>query len=238
MTTARELFYFNLYSPDLEKSKVFYKKVLGWDIGGGSLGGHVNNTTTPCGVGPGSTSNAAYFVAENLDTAIALVESNGGEVLSREVFEGIGPAAFCQDSQGTHFALQEPGPPEMKKIATEVQKGCKHGDLFYLSLPVMDEVMAKGFYGAVMGWEFGTKAAKGGVSVENLKGPVFGLGCGREGHYPSLWFRVDDVKKSVDDVKAAGGTAGEIFDAHEGTMSEVVDDQGVKFGIVQPASGY
>jgi predicted enzyme related to lactoylglutathione lyase len=238
MTTAKELFYFNLYSPDLEKSKVFYKKVLGWVIGGGSLGGHVNNTTTPCGVGPGSTTNTAYFVADNLDTAITLVESNGGAILSREVFDGIGPAAFCQDDQGTHFALQEPGTPEMKKHATEVQRGCKHGDLFYLSLPVMDETKAKAFYGAVMGWKFGAKGEQGGISVDNLKGPVFGLGSGREGHYPALWFRVDDVKKAVEDVKAAGGTAGEIFDAPEGTMSEVVDDQGVKFGIVQPASGY
>jgi hypothetical protein len=59
----KELFYFNLYSPgDLEKSKTFYRKVFGWEIGGGSLGGHVNNAeNTPCGVSPGGSYNAVYF---------------------------------------------------------------------------------------------------------------------------------------------------------------------------------
>jgi hypothetical protein len=63
MTTAKELFYFSLYSPsDLEKAKVFYRKVFGWEIGGGSLGGHVDNVeNTPLGIEPRGTNNTVYF---------------------------------------------------------------------------------------------------------------------------------------------------------------------------------
>ena len=234
-STTMELFYFNLYAPDLEKSKVFYKKVLGWEIGGGSLGGHVNNTNTPCGVGPGSTTNTVYFTTDNLNESMAKVKAEGGKVLSQQMFEGIGPAAFCEDNQGTNFAFQEPGTPEMKKHATDVKKGSKHGDLFFFSLPVQDEDKARRFYTTVLGWTFGEKGKQGGMGIENMKGPDGGLGCGREGHHPSLWFRVDNIREAVAAVKEAGGSAGDIFDAPEGTMSEVVDDQGVKFGIVQVA---
>ena len=235
---AHELFYFNLYAPDLDKSKVFYKKVLGWEIGGGSMGGHVDNTNTPCGVGSGSSNNAVYFTVEDLTAALAKLEANGGKVISKEEYKGIGPAAFCQDNQGTNIALQEPGTPEMKKHAADVKKGSQHGDLFFFSLPVKDEEKAMQFYGTVLGWEFGAKGSQGGMGVNNFKGPDGGLGCGRDGHFPSLWFRVDDVKKSVELVEEAGGTPGDIFDAPEGTMSECQDDQGVTFGIVQPAAGY
>ncbi|CAJ1961481.1 unnamed protein product [Cylindrotheca closterium] len=238
MGIAMELFYFNLHAPDLEKSKVFYKEVLGWEIGGGSLGGHVNNTNTPCGVGPGSTTNTVYFTTDNLKASMAKVEAECGKILSREFYEGIGPAAFCQDNQGTRFALQEPGTPEMKKHAADVKKGRKHGDLFFFSLPIKDEAKARIFYAVVLGWTFGEKGKGGGLGVENLKGPDGGLGCGREGHHPSLWFRVENIMDAVERVKGAGGSAGDIFDAPEGDMCEVVDDQGVKFGIVQPASGY
>lgn len=235
---AMELFYFNLHAPDLEKSKVFYKKVLGWEIGGGSLGGHVHNTNTPCGVAPGTTPTTVYFTTQNLKESMDQVKAEGGKILSQEIYEGIGPAAFCQDNQGTNFALQEPGTPEMKKHAADVKKGSEHGDLFFFSLPVSDEGKARRFYMSVLGWAFGEKGEEGGLGVENFKGPDGGLGFGREGHYPSFWFRVDNIKGSVEAVKEAGGTAGDIFDAPEGTMCEVVDDQGVKFGIVQPARGY
>lgn len=237
-STAREVFYFNLPAPDLEKSKVFYKKVLGWEIGGGSQGGHVNNTNTPCGLAKGSTTNSVFFSVDDLKESLAQVESLGGKVLSKHDYEGIGPSAFCEDNQGTNFALQEPGTPEMKKHAADVKKGSQQGDLFFFSLPVKDEDKAREFFGAVLGWTFGKKGKEGGLGVENLKGADGGLGCGRDGQHPSFWFRVDDAKEAVARVKEAGGIAGDIFDAPEGTMSEVVDDQGVKFGIVKPAPGY
>ncbi|KAL3941728.1 MAG: hypothetical protein SGBAC_003972 [Bacillariaceae sp.] len=236
--TAMELFYFNLPAPDLEKAKVFYKKVLAWEIGGGSQGGHVKNTNTPCGIGVGSTNNTVYFTTDNLKDSMLMVEAEGGKVLSQTIFEGIGPAAVCEDNQGTNFALQEPGTPEMKKHAADVKKGSKHGDLFFFSLPVKDEGKARSFYAEVLGFTFGEKGKQGGLGIENLKGPDGGFGCGREGHYPSFWFRVDNIKEAVEAVKGAGGNPGDIFDAPEGTMSEVVDDQGVKFGMVQPAPGY
>ena len=74
--------------------------------------------------------------------------------------------------------------------------------------------------------------------MANILGPDGGLGCGRKGAHPSLWFRVNNVKDTVEAIQAAGGSAAEIFHAPEGQMSEALDDQGVKFGIVQPAPGF
>lgn len=168
------------------------------------------------------------------------VEENGGSILSLENFDEIGRAAHCQDNQGTNFSLQEPGTPEMKEHAANVRKGSRHGDLFFFSLPVEDGEKAKLFYGAVLGWEFGSKGKQGGLGITNLRGPDGGLGCDRPGHYPSFWFRVENM--SIEDatklVKDSGGIAGDVFDTAEGRMSQCKDDQGVEFGLVQAAPGY
>ena len=123
--------------------------------------------------------------------------------------------------------------------AENPKKGSEHGDLFFFSLPVMDEDMARTFYSTVLGFEFGEKGSQGGLGFSNLKGPDGGLGCGRPGSRPSFWFRVEGkVEDTVQRIEHAGGSCGPVFDAPEGRMSDCSDDQGVKFGIVEPAQGY
>lgn len=234
-----ELCYFTLPAPSLDKSKSFYSKVLGFEIGGGSMGGHVNNTNTPTGFAPSNTvvtDTSVMFSTFDLEKTTKGVVENGGTVLNQSE-GGVGKSASCKDNQGTLFTVIQPskgGPLD----GLEPVKGTKNGDIFFFSIPVMDEVKAQAFFAAVNGWEFGEKGGGGGMAMTNLQGPDGGLGCGREGHHPSIWFRIDDIKKTVVLVKEAGGTAGEIFDAPEGTMSECVDDQGVTFGLAQPAPGY
>eukprot|EP00545_Synedropsis_sp_CCMP1620_P005928 CAMPEP_0119011860 /NCGR_PEP_ID=MMETSP1176-20130426/5934_1 /TAXON_ID=265551 /ORGANISM="Synedropsis recta cf, Strain CCMP1620" /LENGTH=241 /DNA_ID=CAMNT_0006964735 /DNA_START=49 /DNA_END=774 /DNA_ORIENTATION=- len=237
-----ELSYISLPAPDLEKSKAFFAKVFGWEVGGGSLGGNVKNTNTPCGLSPGSTMTnvthtAIYLNAIDLDTSMEKVKAHGGKVFHHSD-NSVGRSASCEDDQGTQFSLHEAN-ETIRAHAENPPKGSQAGDLFFFSLPVSDEGKAKKFFGAVAGWEFGEKGEKGGVGIVNLKGPDGGLGCSREGSRPSFWFRVDNVKKAVTLVEEAGGKAGEIFQAPEGgTMSECCDNQGVKVGLVEPAPGY
>jgi predicted enzyme related to lactoylglutathione lyase len=239
MVIAKELSYFSLPATDLEKSKVFFAKVLGWEVGGGSMGGHVKNTNTPCGLSPGTADTShtiIYLNTMDLDQSMEEVKKNGGKVFDQSN-NAVGRSASCEDDQGTHFSLHEPN-DEIEESAKNPPKGSKTGDLLFFSIPVLDEPKATNFFGAIAAWEFGEKGAQGGMGISNLKGPDGGLGCGHEGHRPSFWFRVDNIKTRVAIVQEAGGTAGDIFQAPEGTMSECLDDQGVKIGLVEPAPGY
>ncbi len=62
-----------------------------------------------------------------------------------------------------------------------------------------------------------------------------GLGGGRQGHAPELWFAVDDARAAADRVRELGGTAGDPSVGEHGTHVRCTDDQGVAFGIGQPA---
>ena len=106
MPVLGELFYFTLPAPELTKSKSFYSTVFRWKIGGGSLGGHVASPNTPHGLSPCGRDNDVYFFTKDLEESMKLVQQQGGKILSQADFESVGKAAFCQDNQGTHFALQ------------------------------------------------------------------------------------------------------------------------------------
>ena len=235
-----EVFYYDFPAPNLEKSKKFYKAVLGFDVGGGSLGGHVDNTTPKCGLSPGTTDTThtmMYLTTFDLEKTMKDVEANGGKILEKKKFPGVGTCAFCLDPNGVNIAFMEPA-AEVAEHAKSPKLGKEHGDLFFLSIPAKDADKSRAFYGNVAGWKFGSVGSQGGQGVENLKGVAPGLGCGREGSRIDLWFRVSKIQDSCKTVVEANGTAGPIFEAPEGTMSQCVDDQGVKFGLVEAAEGY
>lgn len=235
-----ELFYFVLPAPSIGQSKVFYRTVFGWEADGGSLGGHIDNTNTPCGLGPSSpvTDRQVYFTTVSLERSIELVQESGGLVKNQSVFPSVGNSAACVDDQGTEFSLLEPF-AELAEHARNPKEGTQHGDLFDFSLPVMDEAKAKGFYSRVLGWTFGMKGFGGRKPATNINGPQGGLFVGKQGHRPSFWIRVDNLDGAIDNVKKAGGsTTCSRFEAHEGMVVECIDDQGVAFGMIEPNYGY
>lgn len=83
----------------------------------------------------------------------------------------------------------------------------------------------------VLGWDFGEKGSKGGMGA-NLNGPSCGIAVRESSSpLPSFWFRVDSMAAALAELKAAGGSAEEVFEAPpHGTMCCVKDDQGVAFG--------
>mmetsp|Transcript_21056 Transcript_21056/g.39572 ORF Transcript_21056/g.39572 Transcript_21056/m.39572 type:complete len:234 (+) Transcript_21056:93-794(+) len=231
-----ELFYFVLPSPSLEKSKEFYSKVFGWGGFGGGQGGHVDSTNTPCGLG--GDVNEVYFTSMDLKATLQEVMSRGGTVV-KETENSVGKAALCRDNQGAYIWFQEPSEQkEIRDHAANPKRGSANGDLHFFSIPAPDESKAMDFYPGVMGWKFGEKKAQGGMAIENTRGPIGGLSVGNtRTNYPSLWLRVESAEATVRLIKESGGKAGDIFSIPEGTMSECEDDQGVKFGIVQPPPG-
>ena len=84
------LFYFTLPAPDLERSKVFFSRLFGWDVSGGSLGGHIANVTPAGGLFPGGDpgDRNVYLTVYDLDAAAAKVVQLGGQVEVRQADVG------------------------------------------------------------------------------------------------------------------------------------------------------
>lgn len=230
------LFYFSLPAPDIDRAKAFYGAVLGWRVAGGSLGGHVVNVTPPGGLDPTATTTdtqTVYLTVFDLDAAMAKVQELGGTVVHTVDYD-TGRTAVCRDNQGTMFCLQEPSDDYLEH-ARNPAKGTGHGDLYYFSLPVSDGDAGRQFYHSLLGWDFGPQGSAGGMHADNMITDG-GIGAGRSGHRPEFWFRVDDLVEAIDSVRAAGGTATDPMDTPQGAVSQCSDDQGVEFGLIQPAA--
>jgi PhnB protein len=119
------------------------------------------------------------------------------------------------------------------------------GDLFdeigYYVLGRPDLDRAKAFYGSVFGWRFAeentTPGGFRGAHVTSSKVP-FGLtdDPGIRTWHP--WFRVTDLRASLDRIRAAGGEVLEQQDSASGGNARCRDDQGVEFELYQPNPGY
>lgn len=233
------LFYFTLPAPDMERSKAFFGRVLGWQVAGGSLGGHIANVTPAGGLFPGRAADepTVFIVVDDIEEAAAKVVELGGVVEGR--IEGGAPGRFvsCRDDQGTQFHLQSAGEGEYLEYARNPEKGSSHGDLFYFSLPVPDGERARRFYGELFGWELTDPGPQGGMNAHNLIIDG-GIGAGRDGDHAELWFRVDDLAAAIELIRELGGDATDIEDTPQGLISYCHDDQGVPFGLAEPAAGF
>ena len=236
---ASNLFYFTIPAPDLERSKAFYGRLLGWVVEGGSLGGHIANVTPAGGLLPGAapTERSAFLTVDDLEAARAKLVALGGQVEGEVSTAESGSWISCRDDQGTQFFLQDPHGGAYLDYARTPQKGTNHGDLFYFSLPVRDGEAGRRFYSEMFGWDLGEPGSAGGMNARNLVTDG-GIGAGRDGDRVDLWFRVDDIEAAAAAVVELGGEASEIMDTPQGLIAQCVDDQGVEFGLAQPAPGY
>jgi predicted enzyme related to lactoylglutathione lyase len=72
--------------------------------------------------------------------------------------------------------------------------------------------------------------------VANVQ-PDGGIGAGRPGHAPDLFFRVADLDVAMARVIELGGTAQFLGAGDEGRHAMCTDDQDVVFGLSEPAPG-
>ncbi|MBO1767418.1 VOC family protein [Allobranchiibius sp. GilTou38] len=105
----------------------------------------------------------------------------------------------------------------------------------YIELGVEDADRARAFYGALFGWRMNGAAGPGQASTG-------GLNIGIHDHDPSslleVFFTVNDLDSAIAKVAALGGRiVGDIHaeSAEFGRWVECDDDQGVRFGLRQPA---
>ncbi len=227
------LFYFTVPGPDVERSAAFFAELFGWELHRGDVGYHVANTYPPMGLASNDSIDPEVWIeVVDIGEAVGAVRELGGTA-EEPVHYDSGWSATCTDPNGARFNLIVP----RTDYRQPARSSSEPGELFYWTLPAPDADRARSFYHDLLGWEFGETGEQGGMHVANRL-PDGGLGGGREGTAPELFFRVVDLDAAVDRVRELGGTAEMIGEGPEGRHARCTDDQGVPFGLSQPAPGY
>jgi predicted enzyme related to lactoylglutathione lyase len=107
------------------------------------------------------------------------------------------------------------------------------GDLIYYWIPSPDPERGRAFYSGLFGWTLEPREQGDGYAITSTS-LYAGIVGGRPGTRPFLYFLVDDVSDTVDEVHELGGHAGEISSFDEGASAECVYDD-VEFGIFRPS---
>jgi len=110
--------------------------------------------------------------------------------------------------------------------------------LGYFTLDTPDVAKARVFYATLFGWTFDEGSSHPGyahVALDGHAGPDFGIRQGEGKTFAHLYFKVTDIRAMCDRVVELGGQAAIPAESASGLSAVVCDDQGVSFGLWQPA---
>ena len=112
------------------------------------------------------------------------------------------------------------------------------GDVAYVTVAVPDAQVARELYGDVLGWRFSPGSVADGWEVEGAS-PSVGLWGGRQQEPPQvqLCYRVPDLARALQAVRARGGSAQEPQDKPYGRLVECTDPAGLRFSLWEPPAG-
>jgi uncharacterized protein len=110
------------------------------------------------------------------------------------------------------------------------------GEPSHFELGVPDAKRAKAFYGALFGWPFETTHGDNAwIGTPGVRG---GLHDGDEARIIVVYFGVPDIDRAVERVRELGGWSPDPGPEDSGGRFVTCrDDQGVEFGLHEPASG-
>jgi predicted enzyme related to lactoylglutathione lyase len=126
---------------------------------------------------------------------------------------------------------------EPDDVPIEDAPGRRFGDIAYVTLEVPSGARARAFYEHVFGWTCDVGHVPDSFHVASIT-PPSGIHGGQAEPYFEIYFRVDDVEAAADRVRAAGGEVLSIGGSEAGGNAECVDDQGLRFVLFRPRSGY
>lgn len=215
-----------LRTPDVERTQAFYAGVLGWTY---LPDGRVDGSLPSIGFREGSPLISCDFAVTDLAAALDRLQAAGGEPGEIERYPW-GVVAECTDDQDTPIRLHavdpdhagEPPPPN----------GRRAGDPSYLTIEVVDAARARAFYVAVLGWQIEHGHVEDGWQVQDTA-PMIGLSGSHERATTVPVWTVRNVTDAVAAVRARGGSATDPHPVPFGIVSECVDDQGLRFSLVQ-----
>jgi len=113
--------------------------------------------------------------------------------------------------------------------------------LGYFTLETPDVPKARAFYSALFGWtwdEASSMSTYAHISPEGRHAaPASGIVKGEKKDFSNLYFQVADIDAACARVGELGGRAAIPAESASGKSVTVCDDQGVSFGLWQPAEG-
>ena len=117
--------------------------------------------------------------------------------------------------------------------------GPRPGEISYATVLTRNVALAGRFYTRVLGWTTVPSPDREGRPVRQVTDLATPVGIRSTDRAPTLvlHYVVPDVDAAVALVRAAGGTAGTPTDRSDGRTADCVDDQGLPFTLVSPATG-
>ncbi len=124
--------HFEIHADDPERAARFYEAVLGWtsqkwdgpadywlmttgDPADRGIDGAVMQRPEPGTPQDGAVANCFVCTAavQDLDaTVAAVIDAGGSIVMQRTEVPGVGVMAYARDTEGNHFGLLQPDPPD------------------------------------------------------------------------------------------------------------------------------
>ena len=229
-------------TPDDAATRAFYSEVIGWDISPGDPEFHGYAMATfdgavVAGVSPSGDDNLAawtlFFATNNADETAALIESNGGTLLSPVIPIGdAGRMIVALDPQGAMFGAWE------AKLMNGFGLHGETGAVAWNDLRSSDPDAAREFYSSIFGYHFTAVDMAGPdyttFSLDAEGAPQGGIGgmMGMEG-FPSHWIvylAVPNVDEVVAQTQTHGGQViSPGFDTPYGRMAALTDPTGASF---------
>jgi len=240
----------DMQSPDLDKSRVFYSALFGWDVPPGpeEAGGYGIATLkgkNVAGVGPQMNPAAppswmTYVNVDDADATTAKVTANGGQVLvgPMDVMEA-GRMAVFADPVGAVIGIWQPNQHLGAQLVNEP------GTWGWSELTTTDTRGAKAFYGAVFGWGEETHGPGEGGGMDNYTewkvgdrsiGGMMQKPDSMPAEVPPFWmvyFAVADTDATVARVtELGGGVMMPPMDIEPGRFAVVADPVGAVFSVL------
>jgi uncharacterized glyoxalase superfamily protein PhnB len=173
--------------------------------------------------GTGTHSHTIHVQVDDADRVIDRARESGAQVEREPEDQPYGRIGVFVDPYGHRWMVNQPPARATRQ---------RHGDVGYITMAFPDDERAKAFYGAVLGWEFGSGSVPRGWNVTDVR-PMIGI-AGGSGAETQLCYRVADMEAALDVVRAQGGSAGPADGKPYGLLADCTDNQGVRFHLWQP----
>lgn len=259
-----DFIWYELLTRDPDAAKAFYDAVVGWNIDTEPMAGMasgmdyriINASEGKVGgvmrIGDEMAEHGArpvwlgYIAVDDVDQIVGAIEAAGGKTLMpANDIPDVGRIAMVADPQGAPFYVMKPKPPAGTEDTTSNAFAAERpmeGHCAWNELVTDDPEAAKTFYHGCFGWEKDGEMDMGAMGTyEFLRhGFMFGAVMKRpEQMSASLWtyyFRVPDIDKAVETIKASGGQV--IMGPQDIPGGEFVingiDPDGAPFALVGP----
>lgn len=215
------ILWYELLTTDMKAAEKFYSAVVGWKAvpmdgspqpydlwmrdGGAAVGG-VMTISQGMNFPPHW---GMYVGVDNLEQGVAAIEKAGGTALSPVIeVPGVGRMRTMKDPQGAAFSIYQPAsPPPNPEAKAEL------GEISWHELYTTDDAAAIKFYSDLFGWRERNVMDMGPMGKYRIWGRDWDLGgmmtkpkeMAQAPPHWGLYFRVPDVNKGADLVKANGG---------------------------------